>query len=61
LIFWVISFLIANTFLAYIIGSEELWKIQISNPSQHIGGLIAIVIFTSVFYGVFAFLREELL
>jgi cytochrome c oxidase accessory protein FixG len=59
LIFWVISFIIANTFLAYIIGSEELWKIQISNPSQHIGGLIAIVIFTSVFYGVFAFLREQ--
>jgi cytochrome c oxidase accessory protein FixG len=59
LIFWVISFLIANTFLAYIIGSEELFKIQISNPSEHIGGLIAIVIFTSVFYGVFAFLREQ--
>lgn len=59
LIFWFISFLIANTFLAYIIGSEELWKIQISNPSEHIGGLITIVIFTSVFYGVFAFLREQ--
>ena len=27
-VFWIVSFLIANTFLAYIIGSEELWKIQ---------------------------------
>ncbi len=59
LIFWIISFLIANTFLAYIIGSDELWKIQTDPVGKHIGGLIAIVIFTSVFYGVFAFLREQ--
>ncbi len=58
-IFWIISFLIANTFLAYIIGADELFKIQISNPSHHIGGLIAITVFTYVFYGVFAFLREQ--
>jgi cytochrome c oxidase accessory protein FixG len=58
-IFYGISFLIANTFLAYIIGSKELWIIQTSNPSEHIGGLVAIIIFTFVFYGVFAFLREQ--
>lgn len=58
-IFWIISFLIANTFLAYIIGSEQLWEIQTANPADHIGGLIALVIFTSVFYGVFARLREQ--
>lgn len=58
-VFWIISFLIANTFLAYIIGSEELWKIQTEPLNQHVGGLVAIVIFTSVFYLVFARLREQ--
>lgn len=58
-IFWLISFLIANTFLAYIIGAEKLIEIQLDNPLNHIGGLVAIIIFSSVFYGVFAFLREQ--
>lgn len=59
LIFWIISFLIANTFLAYIIGSEELWKIQTDPIKEHIGGFFSIVIFTTVFYLVFAKLREQ--
>lgn len=59
IIFWGISFLIANTFLAYIIGSDTLWEIQMDKPSEHIGGLIAIIVFTSIFYGVFAFMREQ--
>ena len=58
-IFWWISFLIANTFLAYIIGSDALWNIQTDPLGKHLGGFIAIVIFTYVFYGVFAFLREQ--
>ncbi len=58
-IFWIISFLIANTFLAYIIGSERLWEIQTSGIGEHFGGFIAIVIFTTVFYLVFARLREQ--
>ncbi len=58
-IFWLLSFLIANTFLAYIIGSDELWKIQTDPLGKHLGGFIAIVIFTYAFYGVFAFLREQ--
>jgi cytochrome c oxidase accessory protein FixG len=59
LIFWIISFLIANTFLAYIIGSEELFRIQTDPVGKHFGGLMAIVIFTTVFYLVFAKLREQ--
>lgn len=58
-IFWGISFLIANTFLAYIIGSDELWRIQTDAFGKHIGGFIAIVIFTTVFYLVFTRLREQ--
>lgn len=59
IIFWLLSFLIANTFLAYIIGSDALWQIQTDPLGRHLGGLIAIVIFTYAFYGVFAFLREQ--
>jgi cytochrome c oxidase accessory protein FixG len=58
-LFWIISFLIANTFLSYIIGARELFKIQQDPLGQHVGGLITIVIFTSVFYGVFTWLREQ--
>lgn len=58
-IFWIISFLIANTFLAYIIGSEELWEIQTSPIGEHLGGFIAITLFTFVFYFVFTLLREQ--
>jgi cytochrome c oxidase accessory protein FixG len=59
LIFWGISFLIANTFLAYIIGSEALWDIQVDHPSDHLGGLVSLIIFTTIFYLVFAKLREQ--
>ncbi len=58
-IFFCISFIIANTFLAYIIGSDELIKIMSDYPSNHISGLIAILVFTSVFYGVYARFREQ--
>lgn len=58
-IFWIISFLIANTFLAYIIGKDELWEIQTDRVGNHIGGLISIAIFTTVFYMVFSRLREQ--
>lgn len=58
-VFWLISFVVANTFLAYIIGTHELWKIQTDPLNSHMGGLIAIVIFTTLFFFVFAHLREQ--
>lgn len=58
LIFYNISFIISHTFLAYIIGYEELWA-RISGPvSENIGTLMGLVIFSFVFYLVFAKLRE---
>lgn len=59
IIFFTISFLISNTFLAYIIGSEELITIVTDPPSQHVQGLTSILIFTGVFYFVFAWFREQ--
>lgn len=58
-IFIAISFFIANTFLAYIIGSDELIRIIKEPAAQHAGGLIAIVAFSGAFYGNFAFFREQ--
>src|SRR5690606_1288700 len=57
-VFLLISFFISNIFLAYIIGIDQLWRIMTDPISQHLGGFIAIALFTLVFYGVFAYLRE---
>jgi len=58
-LFFAISFLIGNTFLAYIIGSDELMRIVQEPAALHSGGLIAMVVFSAVFYGNFAFFREQ--
>lgn len=58
-IFYSLSFIIANIFLAYIIGSEKLLHIISEPPSQHLEGLIAIIIFSGIFYFVFTFFREQ--
>lgn len=58
LVFISISFLIANTFLAYLIGSESLIQIITEPISLHLTGFISIWLFTVVFYLVFARARE---
>lgn len=57
-IFFAISFLIANTFLMYIIGKKDLFNIILDNPLHHLSGFVAIQIFTFIFYAVFAHVRE---
>jgi cytochrome c oxidase accessory protein FixG len=59
IIFFSLSFLIANTFLAYIIGIDELTTIITDNPLNHKAGLISIFVFTGVFYAVYARFREQ--
>ncbi|MTE27437.1 cytochrome c oxidase accessory protein CcoG [Winogradskyella ouciana] len=58
-IFLVVSFLIANVFLAYLIGSDKLLRYITDGPFEHIGTLIPLVIFTGVFYFVFVWFREQ--
>ena len=58
-VFFLLSFIVSNFFLAYIIGMDELLKIIREPASQHIGGLSSIVIFSAVFYGVFSYFREQ--
>lgn len=59
LIFFAISFLIGNVFLAYIIGSDELFRIIREPAGQHVGGLSAMLLFSGAFYANFAFFREQ--
>lgn len=58
-VFGLLSLLIANTFLAYIIGSDALVRIITDPPRQHLSGLLAMTLFTGVFYAVFARFREQ--
>uniref|UniRef100_UPI0030EB2ED6 4Fe-4S dicluster domain-containing protein n=1 Tax=uncultured Winogradskyella sp. TaxID=395353 RepID=UPI0030EB2ED6 len=58
-IFLVISFVIANVFLAYLIGGDKLLKYITEGPFEHTGTLIPLLIFTAVFYFVFAWFREQ--
>ncbi len=58
-VFWVVSFLIANTFLAYVIGIDELREIVSEPISHHVGGFIALVVFTTVFFFIYSSMREQ--
>jgi len=58
-IFLLFSFIISNFFLMYIISSDQWWKIVTDNPENHLGGLGSILIFTIVFYAVYARFREQ--
>ena len=54
-IFFIISFGIANVFLAYIIGSDRLFLMVEEGPLNHMSNFIALLIFTAVFYFVFQY------
>jgi len=58
-IFFVISFLIANVFLSYIIGSDAVLLMIEDGPLAHLGNFIGLIIFTCAFYFVFTWFREQ--
>lgn len=58
-VFFLISFAIANVFLAYLIGGDRLIEYVIDGPLNHISTLFALLIFTGAFYFVFAWFREQ--
>jgi cytochrome c oxidase accessory protein FixG len=58
-IFIAISVLISHTAMAYLIGIEEVKIIVTQPPTEHLGGFIGLVAFTGIFYGVFAWFREQ--
>lgn len=58
-LFFIISFLIANVFLAYLIGSEELIQLIQQPLNQNWSTFITLLIFTGVFYFIYAWFREQ--
>lgn len=58
--FFLVSFLIANTFLSYLMGVDNLFK-MISEPLlDNIGTFISLLIFTFVFFFVYMYFREQI-
>jgi len=59
LIFVIISLLIAHITMAYIIGIDQVKEIITKSPTDHLSGFIGLIAFTGIFYGVFAYFREQ--
>ncbi|MBE0637252.1 MAG: cytochrome c oxidase accessory protein CcoG [Bacteroidales bacterium] len=59
IIFYGIAFLVANTFLSYIVGIDQLKELISEGPSANMGTLVALMIFSGAFYFIFAFFREQ--
>jgi cytochrome c oxidase accessory protein FixG len=57
--FFIVSFIIANTFLAYIISIDEVLDLYKQGLSQNIGTFISLLIFTTVFFFVYLWFREQ--
>jgi cytochrome c oxidase accessory protein FixG len=57
-IFFFISFIIANFFLAYLISMDKLMS-YMKEPAANVGTLSALLIFTSVFFFVYWWFREQ--
>jgi len=58
-IFYLIAFITANTFLAYIIGTDQLMVFVKESPLAHLSGFLILLIFSGAFYFIFAFFREQ--
>ncbi len=59
IVFWLLAFIISNDFVMILSGSDEWLKVVTEGPFLHWDKFIGIVIFTFVFYFVFAWFREQ--
>lgn len=57
--FFLVSFVIANTFLAYIISVDDLFQLYREGLATNVGTFISLLIFTSVFFFVYLWFREQ--
>lgn len=58
IVFYILSALIAHTFFAYIVGVEGVVELYQSPFSEHWLTWLALFIFTTIFYAVYAYIRE---
>jgi len=57
--FFLVSFIIANTFLAYIISLDELLLMYQQGLAANMGTFISLLIFTTIFFLVYLWFREQ--
>ena len=58
-VFYLISFLIANYFMAYLISMDEVMRYVHEGIAAHSGTFSALIVFTSVFFFVYYWFREQ--
>jgi len=58
-VFYFISFIIANFFLAYVIGMDDVLAMVKEGIGANLGTFISLLIFTSVFFFVYYWFREQ--
>ncbi len=58
-IFLAISIVIAHTCMAYMIGVKQTWNIIQHSPADNVAGFMGLIVFTIIFYAVFAYFREQ--
>jgi len=58
-VFFAISVVASNFFLAYIIGMDQVIHIIRDPVTEHFGGFLVMLLFSGIFYFVFASLREQ--
>jgi len=59
LIFIFISLIISHLVMAYLIGVEQVKEVVSQSPMNNLAGFTGLMVFTFLFYIVFAFLREQ--
>jgi cytochrome c oxidase accessory protein FixG len=59
IIFWLMSFMIAHFFMAYLISMDEVKRYMTEGIDQHFGTFVALSIFTTVFFFVYYWFREQ--
>ncbi len=57
-LFFLLSFVIATTMLSYFIGMDQVIHF-FKQPSQHKGGFASLIIFTTVFFLIYSWFREQ--
>lgn len=58
-VFLLISILISHFMFMYIVGYAGLFRIIAEGPAEHPANFVTMIIFTGIFYFVFAWLREQ--
>ncbi|MGZ3931111.1 MAG: cytochrome c oxidase accessory protein CcoG [Bacteroidia bacterium] len=58
-LFFALSVLIANTFLAYVIGIDQLFAVIKDPISAHKAGFAGMLLFSGIFFFIYAWFREQ--